>query len=230
MSIPRGVRQKDDLRPRRYPRLTRSPNLNLGPLNLTPPSVILFFAMNNELLKILYERSFRFDPGCGFTLASGKKSDLYVDSKKTVLSSDGMILTGRAFFKLIKDEDVSAVGGLTLGADPIAMATAMISNLAGAPLDVFIVRKVPKEHGTRRPIEGSVEKGARVIVIDDVVTTGGSTVKAIESAKEAGFVVVGAVALVDREEGGKENVEKHCPLKSVFTRADLLKLHKERGG
>ena len=186
--------------------------------------------MNKKLLKILYEKSFRFDPERGFTLASGKKSDLYVDSKKTVLSSVGMVLTGRAFFELIKDSDVSAVGGLTLGADPIAYATAMISNLAGAPLDVFIVRKEPKEHGTRRPIEGSVEEGARVIVIDDVVTTGGSTIKAIESAKEAGFVVVGAVALVDREEGGKENVEKYCPLRSVFTRTDLLKIHKERSG
>ncbi len=183
-----------------------------------------------RLLEILYERSFRFDPECGFTLASGEKSDLYVDCKKTVLSAEGMELTGKALFEKIKGKEVDAIGGLTLGADPLAYACAMISNQAGSPLDVFIVRKEPKKHGTQRWVEGTVKEGARVVVVDDVVTTGGSTIKAIERARETGFEVLLVLALVDREEGGRENVERLCPFDSIFTRSDLLSLRAEKEG
>ena len=183
--------------------------------------------INETLLKTLYEKSFRYDPDFGFTLASGKKSDLYVDVKKTVLSAEGMEQSGRALFELIRDEEIDGVGGLTLGADPLAYACAMISNQRGKPLEVFIVRKEVKGHGTKSKIEGNLAEGARVVIFDDVATTGGSTIIAIEKAKEAGFTVVKAVAFVDREEGGRENIEKHCPFEAVFTRTDLLKLRDE---
>ncbi|MBI5234446.1 MAG: orotate phosphoribosyltransferase [Deltaproteobacteria bacterium] len=183
--------------------------------------------MREDLLKILYKNSFDYDPNSGFLLASGQKSDVYIDVKKTVLSAEAIVLTGRMFYKLIKDEDIDAIGGLTLGADPIAYAAALISNLDKNPLSVFIVRKEPKRHGTQRWIEGNLKEGARVVVADDVVTTGGSTIKAIERAREAGFVVKTVVCLVDRQEGGKENILKASgmELRSVFTKTDLLRLH-----
>ncbi|MCK5236563.1 MAG: orotate phosphoribosyltransferase [Deltaproteobacteria bacterium] len=178
--------------------------------------------MKQKLIEILYKQSFKYDPDFGFTLASGKKSDIYVDVKKTVLSANGIELTGRAIFNIIKDKKVDGIGGLTLGADPLAYSAAMVSNQEGAPLNVFIVRKEAKKHGTQRWIEGVLSEGARVIVVDDVVTTGGSTIQAIEKAKEAGFEVVAALALVDREEGGYEAVSEHCPFESVVTRTELL--------
>lgn len=180
--------------------------------------------MNTELLEILYKRSFRYDPDHGFKLSSGGTSDVYIDVKKTVLSSDGIMLTGKALFEKIKDDKIDGIGGLTLGADPLAYTAAYTANLNGKPLNVFIVRKEPKKHGTQRAIEGSLEKGARVVVVDDVITTGGATVKAIESVLAAGFTVVKAVVLVDRQEGGRENIERFCPVESVFTKADLLGL------
>ncbi len=180
---------------------------------------------HNELLEILYKRSFRYDPDHGFKLSSGGTSDIYVDVKKTVLSAEGIMLVGKAIFKKIKDDNIGGIGGLTLGADPLAYTTAYTSCLTGKPLDVFIVRKEPKKHGTQRAIEGSLEKGARVVVVDDVITTGGATIKAIESVLEAGFTVVKAVVLVDRQEkNGRQNIEKYCPVESVFTREDLLGL------
>lgn len=185
---------------------------------------------DKKLLRMIYENSFRFDPECGFTLASGKKSDLYVDCKKTVLASEGIVPTGRAIFDKIKGLKVDGIGGLTLGADPLAYAAALVSNSEGLPLNVFIVRKEIKGHGTRRSIEGVLEEGARVVVVDDVCTTGGSTIKAITAAREAGFEVVLALALVDREEGGRENIEAHCPFESLFTRTDLFELKAELEG
>lgn len=181
-------------------------------------------ATNNRLLEILCEKSFRYDPDFGFTLASGTKSDVYVDCKKTVLDPEGMLLTGKAMYELIKDIDCIGIGGLTLGADPLAYCTAMTANIHDKNLNVFIVRKEPKKHGTKRPIEGNISEGDNVIIVDDVVTTGGSTIKAIESCKEAGFNIVKVMALVDREEGGKENVEAAagCEFVSVFTKSDLL--------
>jgi orotate phosphoribosyltransferase len=187
-------------------------------------------AMRDKLIEILYRKSFRYDPAFGFTLVSGRKSDIYVDVKKTVLSSEGMELVGRAVYDLIKDAAADGIGGLTLGADPIAYSTAMISNLDGRPLDVFVVRKEAKKHGTQRWIEGNLEAGDSVVVVDDVVTTGASTITAITRAVEAGFKVVKVVAIVDREEGGRGNIEKatDAPFASVCTRSDLLKLRDEK--
>lgn len=185
--------------------------------------------MHEKLLKIIFEKSFRFDPDFGFQLASGTKSDVYIDVKKTVLSSEGMELVGRAVFDAIKDLDVDGVGGLTLGADPIAYATAFVGNMSKKPLEAFVIRKETKKHGTMRWLEGNLAEGARVVIIDDVITTGGSTIKAIERATEAGLEVVLVLALVDREEGGRENIAKACssPFKAIFTKSDLLELRKK---
>ncbi len=184
--------------------------------------------MLEELLKILYERSFRYDPDHGFLLSSGRKSDIYIDAKKTLLSPDGLLLTGRVFFEHLRGEKIQGIGGLTMGADPIAYATALVSAIEGRPLGVFIVRKEPKKHGTKQTVETALPQGATVVVVDDVVTTGASTIRAVEEARGAGLKVLRAVALVDREEGGRENIEKHCPFDAIFTRKDFLRLWKKK--
>jgi orotate phosphoribosyltransferase len=188
--------------------------------------------MREELLKLIFERSFRYDPDFGFKLASGKTSDVYIDLKKTVLSAVGMELTGRVLFDMVRNDDIKGIGGLTLGADPIAYSTAMISNQSGKPLEAFVIRKEAKKHGTQRWIEGSLCEGDPVVIIDDVVTTGGSTVKAIERAIEGGLDVVKVLALVDREEGGGENIAAvtDAPFLSAFTKTELLTLQRESAG
>ncbi len=184
--------------------------------------------MLEELLSILFENSFRYDPECGFVLSSGKKSDIYIDAKKTLLTPRGLLLTGRVFFERLKDKGIDGIGGLTMGADPIAYATSLVSAMEGSPLGVFIVRKEPKGHGTKRGVESALPEGAPVVVVDDVVTTGASTIRAIEVAGQAGLQVVWALALVDREEGGRENIERHCPFDAIFTRKDFLSLWQKR--
>ena len=183
-----------------------------------------------DLLRILYKNSFRFDPECGFRLASGRMSDTYVDVKKTVLAAEGMALAGRALYEKIDDiSGLDGIGGLTLGADPLAYATAMHASTTGSPLNVFIVRKEVKEHGTRLPIEGVLTEGSRVVVVDDVITTGGSTIKAIDAVEAGGFQVERVIAFMDREEGGRENIEARvkCGVDSVFTRSDLMRVKAE---
>lgn len=180
-----------------------------------------------DLLEILYSRSFKYDPDKGFTLSSGQKSDVYIDVKKTALSAEAMELIGYAFFIKLKLEPVDCVGGLTLGADPIAYATALVSTMHGKFLDAFVIRKKPKEHGTEQWIEGNIRKDAWAVIIEDVVTTGASTLKAIERAREAGMQVRKVIALVDREEGGKDKIEKEGRVKFdwIFTKSDLLEVH-----
>ncbi len=184
-----------------------------------------------RLLHLLSQKSFFYDPQGGFTLSSGRKSNVYIDAKRTLLSSQGMVLVGRVFFESLRDVSAEAIGGLTLGADPIAYATALTSTLEGRPLDVFIVRKEPKGYGTQRWIEGGLEKGSQVVVIDDVLTTGTSTLKAIERVEEAGFTVKKVMALVDRQEGGRERIEERvtCPFEAIFTKEELLRVYRERG-
>jgi len=189
-----------------------------------------------ELLKILsFERR-------KVTLASGKESDFYVDCKRTALTAEGHTLVGRVLWDRVRRvrPAVRAVGGLTLGADPIASAVAMASFLdgearrsAGRPppdgepdsVDAFIVRKEPKGHGTGQWIEGrkTVPDGSRVVVIEDVVTTGGSALKAIERCRAESLVPALCLALVDRREGGREAIEAEgVPLEAVFAREDFL--------
>jgi len=182
-----------------------------------------------HLLETLYTRSFMFDAEKGFTLSSGAKTDVYIDAKKTVLSAEGMELTGYAFYQMLKLEPVDGIGGLTLGADPIAYATALVATMNGKSLDAFVVRKEAKQHGTRKWIEGNLKDGAWVAIVDDVVTTGASTILAIERAREAGFQIRRVIALVDRQEGAKENIlaKTKCKLESLYTKTDFVEMHKK---
>jgi orotate phosphoribosyltransferase len=182
-----------------------------------------------HLLETIYVRSFSYDPEGGFTLSSGKKSDVYIDVKKTSLSAEGMQLIGYACYQEIKLAPVDAIGGLTLGADPIAYATALMSTQYGKPVDVFVVRKKAKEHGTKQCIEGNLKPGSNVIVVEDVLTTGGSAIQAVKKMQEAGHNVLGVLAIVDREEGGVDKIKEECGCKvrSLFTKTDLMELREK---
>ena len=176
-----------------------------------------------RLKKIIIELSYEKR---NVVLASGRASDFYFDGKQTTLHPEGGYLTGKLFFESIRDvEGVDGVGGLTLGADPIATATSVVSFLEGKPIPGFIIRKEPKGHGTGAWLEGrkNLKPGARVVIVEDVVTSGGSSIKAIKRAEEEGLTVLGVVTLVDREEGGRENIEKEGYwMKSIFTKAEIL--------
>lgn len=179
--------------------------------------------MKQELIALLCEKSFKYTPEPSFQLVSGRMSRFYVNCKPTTLSPRGMYLVGHLMFEAISDLAPQGVGGLTFGADPIAMATAFASELKGQPINAFSIRKTKKDHGIARWIEGDLIEGARVVVIDDVATTGGSTIKAIERAREQGLVVERAVVLVDRQEGGLDNIRQHVPdTKALITRDELL--------
>jgi len=173
---------------------------------------------------LLATKSFRLGE---FKLASGGTSDYYVDCRATTLDARGAQLTGQVLLDEIRTRcwAAQAIGGLTMGADPIVIAVAVTSGL----LNGFLVRKAEKQHGTGQRIEGFRQKGARVIIVDDVCTTGGSTVQAIEAAREFGFEVVGVMCLGEREEaGGRINVEKAAapaPFVTVFTANDVRREH-----
>jgi len=173
----------------------------------------------DQLKTLLRQHSVRFGQ---FKLVSGQTSDVYVDAKLTTCRAAAMPLIGRLFLKKIAERGWSpaAVGGLTLGADPIAMA---IAHESSGKIDAFVVRKEPKKHGTMKFVEGLVElNGTPVVIIDDVCTTGGSTVTAIENARAAGLQILGAVCLVDREMGAAQNIEAlGCPFDRIFTLSEL---------
>lgn len=160
-------------------------------------------------------------------LSSGKESDFYIDCKRTALTAEGHFLIGRLLFAEVRRHcpQAAGVGGLTLGADPLASAVSLMSYLSGWPLPAFIVRKEPKGHGTGQWIEGrsALADGAEVAILEDVVTTGGSTLKALERAQQEGLKVSWAFALVDRLEGGREALEaKGYRLSTLFTRKDFI--------
>lgn len=181
-----------------------------------------------DLLQALYSMSFKYSEE-GFTLSSGKKSNVYIDVKKTALSAVAFEPIGYAYFQKLKLAPIDAIGGMTLGADPIAYAAAFMCTLRGKYLDIFIVRKEAKGHGTKSAVEGPVKSGANVVIVEDVVTTGASTIKAVNSAKEAGFNVLRVIPLLDREEGGAEAIEKETGVKvdPIFTMTDLMEAHKK---
>lgn len=160
-----------------------------------------------------------------FTLSSGRTSTLYIDARLTTMSPDGLALIGPMALAAIDEEGwtVDAVGGLTLGADPISYAAAYASTLAGRPVRAFTVRKEPKAHGAGRQVEGPFRTGDRVVVIEDVITTGGSALKAIEALRAAGATIVGVLALVDREEGGREAIEQGgVPVRALVRARELV--------
>lgn len=179
--------------------------------------------MKQELITLLCQKSFKYSPEPTFKLVSGRMSHFYVNCKPTVLHPRGMYLVGHLMFEAIADLQPAGVGGLTFGADPIAMATAFASELKGQPIQAFSIRKAKKDHGIARWIEGDLQIGDRVVVIDDVATTGGSTIQAIERAREEGLEVVRAVVLVDRQEGGLDNIGKHVSdVRAIVTRDELM--------
>ena len=175
-----------------------------------------------RLLKILVACSYQRAEDDRFELASGRRSNFYIDCKATTMRGDAMPLIGELVAELIP-ADIDSVGGLTMGADPIALATAFWCTSALRAMNAFTVRKEPKGHGLMKFIEGC--PGTTVAVVDDVVTTGGSTIKAIQKCHDAGIRVGAAVVLVDRQEGGMEEVRAAVgpavPVRSVFTRTDL---------
>jgi orotate phosphoribosyltransferase len=176
-----------------------------------------------KLKSIILEKSYE---NRRVTLSSGVESNFYIDGKQTTLHPEGAYLTGRLFFEAIREVDgVEGVGGMTLGADPIATAVSIASYLDGRSIPAFIIRKEPKGHGTGVWLEGrkNLRTGAKVVIVEDVVTSGGSSLKAIRRVEEEGMKVLGVVTLVDREEGGRENIEKAGYwLKAIFTKSDIL--------
>ena len=158
-----------------------------------------------------------------FTLASGRKSNFYFDSKLTTLRADGAFLTGECFLDLLEEKQIAAdcFGGLTLGADPIAAAVATAAHRRGSSLCGYIVRKETKGHGAGKLMEGPVTPGMRAVVVDDVVTTAGSALKAIAAVKEFGMTITAVVSLVDRGEGGADAL-KDWPFFPLFTAAEIF--------
>ncbi len=180
--------------------------------------------MKKELVQMLCAKSFQYSPTPRFKLVSGRMSRFYVNCKPTTLHPKGMYLVGHLMYRLLADLEPEAVGGLTFGADPLAIATAFASQLAGHPVKAFSIRKEKKDHGISKWIEGDLEPGAKVVVIDDVATTGGSTIKAIRRAKEEGLEVIAAAVLVDREEGGVDNISRHvADVRVLVRRSELMK-------
>ncbi len=181
-----------------------------------------FVTKRARLLELLRTRSFQERE---VTLSSGLKSNFYIDCKQVSLDAEGALLIGELFHLVINEiaPHAVAVGGLTLGADPLATATSVCSFQAGRPRSAFIVRKEPKGHGTNQWVESTkLPEGTPVVILEDVVTTGAATLKAIERSRLAGLQVVCALALVDRLEGGREAVEAEAPLTTLFTRQDFL--------
>ena len=185
--------------------------------------------MKERLGEIILEKSFKYSENPPFTLASGRQSNFYFNCKPTTLDPEGMNLIGAIIFDLVKDTEITAAGGLTLGADPIANALAVISYQKGKPVKSFIVRKDVKDHGTKSAIEGNVRPGEKIAIIDDVITTGGSTITAIEHARKSGLDIEMVITLIDREEGGRENILKYVDnIKSILTRTDIMKLREKQ--
>ena len=176
-----------------------------------------------RLIEILKEKSYRRRR---VILASGRESDFYVDGRQTTLNADGALLLGRIIFQRLSSdpEPVTAVGGMTLGADPIASAVSVVSALEGRPIHALLVRKQTKSHGTGQQIEGlgNVPAGSRVCVVEDTSTTGGSVLKAIKAIEAAGMEVTRVITVVDRQEGAAENLAEHGhTLEALVTKADL---------
>ena len=175
-----------------------------------------------RLVALLLERSFRVGD---FVLSSGARSRFYIDCRTTTTHAEGQAVVGRLGLAAIRDAGLrpDAIGGLTMGADPVAYAIAHASWLAGDPVNAFTVRKEPKAHGTGKRVEGCFQSGDRVVVVEDVITTGGSALKAIEAVEAEGGHVIAVLSLVDREEGGREAIEaRGYPVHALVGVGELL--------
>ena len=177
--------------------------------------------MKERLKEILLELSVITDRE--FTLASGKKSNFYVDARITTLHPEGAFLIGKLFLDMLEGIEVNSIGGYSIGADPIVSSISVRSFIEKKPIPAFIIRKQEKTYGTGKIIEGNFKKGDKVIIFDDVVTSGGSILKGAAEVEKAGGSVLGVMAVIDREEGGREMIETAgYPFTSIFTKSDLL--------
>jgi orotate phosphoribosyltransferase len=173
----------------------------------------------DELKELVKKDAVRFGK---FILASGKESDFYVDLRKVTLNPRGADLIGSLIYEIIKDRPVEAVGGMSIGADPIATAVSLAAYREGKEIMAFLVRKAQKEHGTKNLVEGPIAPGQRAVVVEDVITTGSSTITAIDQIKAAGLVIDMVIAILDRCEGGKEAIESlGYEVRSLLKRTDL---------
>ena len=180
-------------------------------------------SIRGQFLKLLRD-SFVYNEQAVFTLSSGRKSRFYIDSKKVTLDPGGGFLVGQLILDAIHDISIDAIGGMTLGADPMAISASVLSYGEGTPLPAFIVRKDPKGYGDAPFVEGNLKKGSRVAIVDDVLTGGNSVERTINILKELDCQVLRIIALVDRKEGGKEKLEKlGYEVVALFTVEDLLK-------
>ena len=186
--------------------------------------------MKDRLMEIILEKSFQYSEEPTFKLVSGGVSNFYFNCKPTMLDPEGKELIGRLIFSTIRDLEVTGIGGLELGSVPISSAVSLISHLEGQPIKEFIVRKEKKDHGIPAKVEGEFVAGEKVVVVDDVITTGGSTIKAIEAVQKLGLEVAKVVVLVDREEmNGRQSIEKLCPeVEPLIKRTEVMALYKKR--
>lgn len=185
--------------------------------------------VKKELVKLIFEKAFRYSEEPVFRLVSGRMSNYYFNCKAVTLHPEGMYLIGNIIFDMLQDSTVKGVGGLTLGADPIADAVAYTSFLKKKPVEAFVVRKIAKAHGTMQWIEGNIKAGDRVVIVDDVITTGKSTIEAINRSQEAGLDIVRIITLVDRQEGGRENIEAlGYRVDAVVTREEVMEHYRIR--
>ena len=179
--------------------------------------------MREKLKRLILERALKVSDKPIFKLSSGKLSTYYIDLRTITLDPEGGYIIGNIIYNQIKDTEATAIGGLTLGADPIAYSTSLIAYLNKTYIKPFVVRKEPKKYGTGKQIEGNIKEGEKVFIVDDVITTGGSALKAVKVAKENGLDVLGVIAIVDREEGGEENIKKEgLNFYPIFKISELL--------
>ena len=178
--------------------------------------------MLDRLKEMIVEKSFKMSDTPTFKLASGKLSRYYVNCRIVTLDPEGMMLIGNLIADRIGDSSIEAIGGPALGAIPIVDAVAMIAYQRGKVIKPFYVRERVKDHGIAKKIEGNIVKGDRAVIVDDVITTRGSTIRAIKHARDEGLEVVKVIALVDREEGGREAIEQHVKaFESLLTMSNL---------
>ncbi len=185
-------------------------------------------SLKDSLVKYLMERAFFYSPEKPFVLASGKESPYYLDCRKITLYAPSFEIVGKLFWQEVKYAYVDGVAGMTLGADPIVCAVLSQAVKENYKLEGLLVRKEPKKHGREKQIEGNYFSGMRVVVVEDVVTTGESVKKAISALQKENIKVIRVVSLVDREEGGKENIESSgIPFKAFFTLSEIIKLYEK---
>lgn len=187
--------------------------------------------MKQRLIELVIEKAFQYSKEPIFKLVSGRKSSYYFNCKAVTLHPEGMYIIGNIIYDKIKALNVAAIGGLTLGADPIAYAVAYTSCMNRNPIEAFVVRKSAKSHGTMQWIEGNVKSGDKVVIVDDVITSGKSTIEAIQRVQDAGLEIERVISLIDRQEGGREAIKKMgFDVEAIIMRDEVMGAYKRTVG